>query len=80
MKTGIVVLIPAAEGGKPKVVSEVLPLEEAVEKARKLRDDKKAAAGFAFVEIWTGAQRRFAIPQPAPEAPAAPSPPDPAEN
>ncbi len=74
MKTGIVVLISAAEGGKSKVASDVLPLEKAIEKANKLRTDDKATEGFDFVEVWTGAQKRYAIPkpEPTPEPPAAP--------
>lgn len=68
MKTGIVVLV-TANGEKSKIVSEVIPLEEATEKARALQGGNKGADGFDFVEVWSGAMRRFALPKP-PEPPA----------
>lgn len=63
MKTGIVVLT-SSNGEKSKIVSEVIPFEKAVEKARAFQAGSEKADGFDLVEVWSGANRRFELPKP----------------
>lgn len=74
MKTGIVVLTTAA-GDKTKIVSEVIPYEQAVEKARAFQSGTEKAEGYDAVEIWSGAMRRLDLPAKAAKPAAAPAPP-----
>lgn len=73
MKTGIVVLTNA-KGDQSKIVSEVLPLDDAVAKARAFQAGTEKSDGFDAVEVWSGAVRRFHVPKsPAPAETAKPS-------
>ena len=64
MKTALVIL-SSADGATGKVVSGLIPYDEAVAKAREIAKGEQADPSFPVVEVWSGAVRRFAITVPA---------------
>lgn len=69
MKTALVLLV-SEDGSSGKVLTGLIPCEEAVAKAREISKAAQTDPAFPVVEVWSGAIRRFAIAPAAKPVPA----------